>query len=113
MIYLQNGKTVEPVNPEPTTAMPEILLIGVNHKTAPVELREKLSLSSSEIDRALESFQAFQFISTSIFLKSKVIWGQKVIWGHFFNLDISSSKLLCNEAIILFCPSRCLKRLRS
>jgi len=34
--------------------MPNIILIGVNHKTAPVELREKLSFSSEETIAGLE-----------------------------------------------------------
>nr|WP_319392475.1 glutamyl-tRNA reductase [uncultured Desulfobacter sp.] len=34
--------------------MPNIILIGANHKTAPVELREKLSFSQEQIETALE-----------------------------------------------------------
>ena len=34
--------------------MPKIILIGANHKTAPVELREKLSFSQEQIETALE-----------------------------------------------------------
>ncbi|HKJ99023.1 MAG TPA: glutamyl-tRNA reductase [Desulfotignum sp.] len=37
--------------------MPHIILIGVNHKTAPVELREKLSFSREEILAALEELK--------------------------------------------------------
>ncbi|PIE61163.1 MAG: glutamyl-tRNA reductase [Desulfobacterales bacterium] len=37
--------------------MSKIILIGVNHKTAPVELREKLSFSSDETMAALEQFK--------------------------------------------------------
>jgi glutamyl-tRNA reductase len=45
------------ISPNSKPEMPEILLIGVNHKTAPVELREKLALSSEEIEHALELIQ--------------------------------------------------------
>ncbi len=34
--------------------MPKIILIGASHKTAPVELREKLAFSQEEIETALE-----------------------------------------------------------
>ena len=34
--------------------MPKIILIGASHKTAPVELREKLSFSQEQIETALE-----------------------------------------------------------
>lgn len=37
--------------------MPHIILIGVNHKTAPVELREKLSFSREETLAALEELK--------------------------------------------------------
>lgn len=37
--------------------MTEIILIGANHKTAPVELREKLSFSEDETIKALEYFR--------------------------------------------------------
>ncbi len=37
--------------------MPDIVLIGANHKTAPVELRERLSFTEDEILSALEAFK--------------------------------------------------------
>ncbi len=37
--------------------MPNIILIGINHKTAPVALREKLSFSEQEILAALETLK--------------------------------------------------------
>ena len=42
--------------------MPDIILIGLNHKTAPVELREKLSFTSEEILLALEFLKKDQDI---------------------------------------------------
>ena len=42
--------------------MPDIILIGLNHKTAPVELREKLSFSSEETLLALEFLKKDQDI---------------------------------------------------
>ena len=35
----------------------EILVLGVNHKTAPIEIREKLSVPSSKTPEFLESFK--------------------------------------------------------
>lgn len=37
--------------------MPEIVLLGLNHKTAPVELRECLAISKDETSIALKAFQ--------------------------------------------------------
>ncbi|MBC8200003.1 MAG: glutamyl-tRNA reductase [Desulfobacteraceae bacterium] len=37
--------------------MLDIILLGLNHKTAPVELRERLAFSKDEIAAALEAFQ--------------------------------------------------------
>ena len=37
--------------------MPEIILIGLNHKTAPVELRECLSFTTDQSRDALETLQ--------------------------------------------------------
>lgn len=34
--------------------MTEIMIVGINHKTAPVELREKLSFTESQLTRSLE-----------------------------------------------------------
>ncbi|NOX34479.1 MAG: glutamyl-tRNA reductase [Deltaproteobacteria bacterium] len=46
--------------------MSKIILIGVNHKTAPVELREKLSFSSEETLAALDFFKKDKDIKESI-----------------------------------------------
>lgn len=70
MEFLQNGDPGHPVDPNKIVMMPEILLIGVNHKTAPIELREKLALSSEEIEYALESFQQSSSIHETIILST-------------------------------------------
>lgn len=46
--------------------MSEIILIGANHKTAPVELREKLSFSAEETAAALEDFKKDENIKESL-----------------------------------------------
>ncbi len=46
--------------------MPKIILIGANHKTAPVELREKMSFSGEEILSALEYFKQCPDIRESL-----------------------------------------------
>ena len=46
--------------------MSKIILIGINHKTAPVELREKLSFSSEETLKALEFFKQDQDIKEGL-----------------------------------------------
>ena len=37
--------------------MPEIVLLGINHKTAPVELRECIAFSGDELLTALQTLQ--------------------------------------------------------
>jgi hypothetical protein len=37
--------------------MLDIILLGLNHKTAPVELRERLAFSKDETAAAMEAFQ--------------------------------------------------------
>lgn len=46
--------------------MPDIILIGLNHKTAPVEVREKLSFSQEEVESALEHFKQVEGIRESL-----------------------------------------------
>ena len=58
------------VNQILSSELPEILLIGVNHKTAPVELREKLALSPDEIERALELIQQAPHIQESMIIST-------------------------------------------
>ncbi|MBW1841569.1 MAG: glutamyl-tRNA reductase [Deltaproteobacteria bacterium] len=42
--------------------VPDIVLLGINHKTAPVELRECLAFSKDETDTSLEALKAFSTI---------------------------------------------------
>jgi glutamyl-tRNA reductase len=50
--------------------MSDIVLIGVNHKTAPVELREKLAFSSEELENALKLFQKSPHISEAMIIST-------------------------------------------
>ncbi len=54
---LQNGDETPISLNNRSLELPEILLIGVNHKTAPVEFREKLALSADEIPLLLETLR--------------------------------------------------------
>lgn len=48
----------------------DILVLGVNHNTAPVELREKLAFSDEETEAALELFQKDSAISEAMILST-------------------------------------------
>jgi len=50
--------------------MLEIVLLGLNHKTAPVELRECLAFSKEETDTALKSFQESPAISEIVLIST-------------------------------------------
>lgn len=47
-----------------------IILVGLNHKTAPIELREKFSFSSDEIEQALTSLAAHSSLSEAVILST-------------------------------------------
>jgi glutamyl-tRNA reductase len=66
----QNGDDTRMVSPNLPPEMPDIFLIGVNHKTAPVELREKLALSSEEIEAALERIQQSPHIQEAMIIST-------------------------------------------
>jgi len=68
MINSPGGSADLPVKSGPD--LPDILIIGVNHKTAPVALREQLALSPEETDEALEFFQKSPHISESLILST-------------------------------------------
>jgi glutamyl-tRNA reductase len=63
-----DGSALLPVKSGPELS--DILLIGVNHKTAPVALREQLALSPEEIDDTLEFFQNSPYINESMILST-------------------------------------------
>jgi len=57
----------------PQTVSPEalkILIIGVNHRTAPVELRERLGFSAEETESALITFRKLAFIQEAILIST-------------------------------------------
>lgn len=68
MNNLQSGNRVIAF-PETCLPRPEILLLGLNHKTAPVELRECIAFSKDEADAALKTLQGHPFIR-EVFLLS-------------------------------------------
>jgi glutamyl-tRNA reductase len=56
--------------PKPGPEMSDIVLIGVNHKTAPVELREKLAFSTEETENALKLFQKSPHINEAMIIST-------------------------------------------
>ena len=50
--------------------MLDIVLLGLNHKTAPVELRERLAFSKDETSTALEALQKYPAISEVLLLST-------------------------------------------
>ena len=50
--------------------MSDIILIGVNHKTAPVELREKLAFSDEETQTALKLCQATPYVNEAMIIST-------------------------------------------
>ena len=50
--------------------MLDIVLLGLNHKTAPVELRERLAFSKDETSTALEALQKYPVISEVLLLST-------------------------------------------
>jgi len=57
----------------PQTVSPEalkIILIGVNHRTAPVELREKLGFSAEETESALTTLRKLPFVREALLIST-------------------------------------------
>ncbi len=50
--------------------MLDIVLLGLNHKTAPVELRENLAFSKDETSAALKALQESPAISEAILIST-------------------------------------------
>jgi len=70
MMNSQNGNDAPIVIPPAVPKMSDIVLLGVNHKTAPVELREKLAFSDEETQNALKLFQQTNHISEAMILST-------------------------------------------
>lgn len=70
MTHLPNGNGDPESVPEPGPDLSEILLLGVNHKTAPVELREKLAFSPEETENILKFLQKSPYIQESLILST-------------------------------------------
>lgn len=50
--------------------MSEILLLGMNHKTAPVEIREVLTLSPTHVEKVFDTFRRSDHIKEGIFFST-------------------------------------------
>ena len=48
----------------------QLVLIGMNHKTAPLEIRERLQLSSGDVERALPELMRLSEIREAICLST-------------------------------------------
>lgn len=53
-----------------TNVMQNIIILGLNHKTAPIELREHLAFSEEEAERALEALQALPSIKEVVLIST-------------------------------------------
>lgn len=70
MMNSQNGNG-DPVDKSvPGPVMSEIVLVGLNHKTAPVELREKLAFSTEETENALKLFRKDPHINEAMIIST-------------------------------------------
>ncbi len=63
-----NRKSATPQTVSPETL--KIVLIGVNHRTAPVELRERLGFSAEETESALITFRKLPFIQEALLIST-------------------------------------------
>ncbi len=83
-----------------------IVVVGLNHRTAPVELREKLSFSSNHMKEALKKLKSYPLIDGCAILSTcnrteiyaaalEMDEGLNAIWGflsHYSGVDISVIK---------------------
>ena len=66
MTNLRNGNS----DPSAAPDLSQIVVIGVNHRTAPVELREKLAFSPEETENALQLLQESSHINESMIVST-------------------------------------------
>ena len=70
MTLLQNDNGDPMILAEPGPDLSDIVVLGVNHKTAAVELREKLAFSAEETEAALKLFQKAPSIREAMILST-------------------------------------------
>ncbi|MCK4468696.1 MAG: glutamyl-tRNA reductase, partial [Desulfobacterales bacterium] len=84
--------------------MLDIILLGLNHKTAPVELRERLAFSKDETVAALEAFQKDPAVIESVLFstcnrmeillatdnRSDALKAAKMFISEFKNIPVAS-----------------------
>ncbi len=70
MTSLPGGKPSPIPVPENGIELADIVLIGVNHRTAPVELREKLAFSADETTEALASLRQSAHVEEAILIST-------------------------------------------
>lgn len=70
MTNLRNGNEESSATANAGSDISGIILIGVNHKTAPIELREKLAFSDTETQSALELLTQAIHISESMIIST-------------------------------------------
>ncbi|HAO22002.1 MAG TPA: glutamyl-tRNA reductase [Desulfobacteraceae bacterium] len=62
VIHLETSEGACPFR-KPYPATPDIVVMGLNHKTAPIELRECIAFSKEDADKALRTFQEHPVIA--------------------------------------------------
>jgi len=70
MTNLQDGNGDPLMSPGNGPDLSQIVLIGINHKTAPVEIREKLAFSTEETATALGTFRNSPFIDEAMIIST-------------------------------------------
>src|SRR3989338_1397762 len=69
----QSSAVVFPIPPSHSrrvTTQSHLLLVGVNHRTAPVELREQLAIPSRDLPEALRQLRALPGIDEAVILST-------------------------------------------
>lgn len=70
MTNLRNGNSETSATANARQDMSGIILIGVNHKTAPIELREKLAFSDTQTQTAMELLHQSSHISEAMIIST-------------------------------------------